>query len=163
MQPRRARAQNFDQLAAEARATAGGGDHQRAVEAQPRGFVRDAHDRARREHDALRRQVMNEGDHAAHVSPRLFRTTDSRARRAYARRTGLPPVIAIAKISANANATEYPRARFRALPAPGDRRSRTAPIPSPPDGSNASTAAPRTRRSGPIPVPCRRPWSRPPL
>ena len=62
--PRRARAQNFDQPAAEARAAAGSGDHQRAVEAQPRGFVRDARDRARREHHALARQVMNEGNHA---------------------------------------------------------------------------------------------------
>ncbi len=60
MQSRRARAQNFDQPAAEASATAGGGDHQRAVEAEVRGFVRDAHDRARREHDALRWDVMNE-------------------------------------------------------------------------------------------------------
>ena len=67
MQPCRARAQNFDQPPAEARAAAGRGDHQRAVEAQPRGFVRDAQDRARREHHALRRQVMNERDHAAHV------------------------------------------------------------------------------------------------
>jgi len=64
MQPRRPRAQNFDQPAAEAGTAAGRGDHQRAVQAEPRGFVGDARDCARREHDALRRQVMNEGNHA---------------------------------------------------------------------------------------------------
>jgi hypothetical protein len=91
MQPRRAAAQNFDQPAAEAGAAAGRGDHQRAVETEPRGFVRDAHDRARREHHALRRQVMNERDHAAHVrrdysGPRIrARGELARAAQAYRR------------------------------------------------------------------------------
>jgi hypothetical protein len=72
MQPRRSAAQNFDQPAAEAGAAAGRGDHQRAVQAEPRRFVREARDCARREHDALALDIMNEGcDHPTRQPTRL--------------------------------------------------------------------------------------------
>ena len=53
VQPRRPRAQYFDELPAEARAAARRRDHQDAVQAEPRRLVADALDRARGEHDAL--------------------------------------------------------------------------------------------------------------
>ena len=55
------------------------------------------------------------------------------------------------------------RARCRALPAPACRRSRTAPPRPSRRARSCARAAPRTRRSGPTPAPCRRPWSSPGL
>ena len=60
LQPGRPRAQNLDELPAEARAAAGRRDHERAVQVESRRFVGHALDRARGEHDALGVDVVNE-------------------------------------------------------------------------------------------------------
>jgi hypothetical protein len=60
MEPRRAGAQNFDEAAAEPRAAAWRCDHQRPAQAEMRRFVGGTHQRARREHDALALDIVNE-------------------------------------------------------------------------------------------------------
>jgi hypothetical protein len=61
MQTRGARAQRLDDARAEARSAAGRRNHQRAMNAEPRSLVGHPRDRAGREHEPLRRRVMDEG------------------------------------------------------------------------------------------------------
>jgi hypothetical protein len=70
MESRCPRAQNFDEPSAEAGATARRCDHQHALQWEPRRFIANARDRARREYDALTRDIVNEGcDHPTRRSP----------------------------------------------------------------------------------------------
>jgi hypothetical protein len=60
MEARGAASENLDKPVAQARTAPGRCDDQRAVEPEPRRFVRNSRERAGREYDALGREIMNE-------------------------------------------------------------------------------------------------------